>query len=77
MMNHNKNSESISDLGKQSDIEIAMEFVTRFYCIHDSILVNFQRKAKEIISRQAKEAICDVTNPTAKKAAEDNNRKVS
>jgi len=66
MMNHNKSSESISDFGKQSDIEIAMEFLSRYYCIHDSILVNFQRKAKETISRQAEEAICYIANRTAK-----------
>lgn len=67
MMNHDKSSENISDFRKQSDIEIAMDFLNRYYCIHDSILVNFQRKAKETISRQAEESIWNITNPTAKR----------
>jgi hypothetical protein len=67
MVNHNKNSENISAPVKQSDIEIAMDFVNKYYCINDSIMAKFRRKAKERLVRQAKDAIHTIKNPVAKR----------
>jgi hypothetical protein len=67
MVDHNKNSKNISVPAKQSDIEIAMDFVSRYYCIKDSIMVKFQRKAKERLAKQAKDIIHTIKNPVAKR----------
>ena len=66
-MNHNKTFESISIPDKHSDIEIAMDLVNKYYLIQDSILVRFQKKAKEQIFRKAIILIHTLTHPAARK----------
>ncbi|MBU1941145.1 MAG: hypothetical protein KKC68_05170 [Candidatus Thermoplasmatota archaeon] len=66
-MNHNKTFESIYIPEKQSDIEIAMDLVSKYYLVKDSILVRFQRKAKETLLQKAKDVIHTITHPIAKR----------
>lgn len=66
-MNHNKSIESIFGSEKQSDIEIAMDLVRKYYLIQDSILIKFQRKAKEQLSKIAENAIQTMISPVAKR----------
>jgi hypothetical protein len=66
-MNHNKTFESISIPEKQSDIEIVMDLVSKYYLIKDSILVRFQRKAKETLLQKAKDVIHTITHPVARR----------
>ena len=66
-MNHKENYESIYAFKKQSDIEIAMDLVSKYYLIKDSILIRFQRKAKETLIQEAKDAIHTITHPVARK----------
>lgn len=66
-MNHNKTFKRISIHEKQSDIAIAMDLVSNYYLIKDSILVRFQRKAKETLLQKAKDVIHTITHPVAKR----------
>ena len=66
-MNHNKTFESISISEKQSDIEIAMDLVSKYYLIKDSILVRFQSKAKEILMQKAKDVVHTTTHPIVRR----------
>ena len=66
-MNHNEALENINASEKQSDIEIAINLVSKYYLIQNSILIRFQRKAKEILYREAKEVYHTVTHPVAKR----------
>ena len=47
MTNHNNFSGGISAFNTQPDIEVVMDIINKYYCIADSVLVNFQRRAKE------------------------------
>jgi len=66
-MNHNKTFESISIPEKQSDIEIAMDLLSKYCLIKDSILVRFQRKAKETLLQKTKDVIHKITHPVARR----------
>ena len=66
-MNHNNTFESISATEKQSDIEIAMDLVRKYYLIQNSILVRFQQKAKEQLFRKAVVLIHTLTYPVARR----------
>ena len=66
-MNHNKTFESISIRKKQSDIEIAMDLVSEYYLLKDSILIRFQRKAKETLLQKARDVIHTITHPVARR----------
>jgi hypothetical protein len=66
-MNDNKTFESISILKKHSDIEIAMDLLSKYYLIKDSILVRFQQKAKEQLFRKAIILIHTLTHPVARR----------
>jgi len=67
MMNHNKSFESISIPDKQSDIEIAMDLLSKYYLIQDSILVKFKRKAKETLLHKAINLVQTLTHPAARR----------
>ena len=66
-MNHNQTIESISIPEKQSDIEIAMDLLSKYYLIKDSILVRFQWKAKETLLQKTKDVIHTITHPVARR----------
>jgi hypothetical protein len=66
-MNHNKNCAIISISEKQSDIEIAMDLVGKYYLIKDSIFVRFQRKAKETLLQKTNNVIHTITHPVARR----------
>jgi len=66
-MNHNQTFESISIPEKQSDIKIAMDLVSKYYLIQGSMLVRFQRKAKETLLQKAKDVIHTITHPAARR----------
>ena len=66
-MNHNKTFKRISIHEKQSDIAIAMDLISNYYLIEDSILVRFQQKAKETLLQKAKDVIHTITHPVAKR----------
>ena len=62
-----KSSEIIYTFEKQSDIEIAMDLVSKYYLIQNSVLIKFQRKAKEQLSLRAEDAIQTMISPVAKR----------
>ena len=66
-MIHNKTFEGIYVSDKHSDIEIAMDLVSKYYLIQDSILVKFKRKAKETLLQKASSLIHSITNSTARR----------
>ena len=66
-MNHNKTFESIFTPDKHSDIEIAMDLLCKYYLIQDSILVRFQRQAKEQLFRKAIILNHTLTYPVARR----------
>jgi hypothetical protein len=66
-MNHNKTFESKSIFDKHSDIEIAMDLLSKYYLIQDSILIRFQQKAKEQLFQTAKDLIYTITHPVARR----------
>ena len=66
-MNHNKASDNISISEKQSDIDIAMDLVSKYYLIKDSILVRFQRKAKETLLQKSKDLVHTIKHPVAER----------
>lgn len=66
-MHHNKTFESISAAEKQSDIEIAMDLVSKYYLIKDSLLIRFQQKAKEQLFQTAVVLIHTLTYPVARR----------
>ncbi len=66
-MKNNKTFESISIPEKRLDIEIAMDLVSKYYLIKDSILVRFQQKAKETLLQKAKDVIHTITHPIARR----------
>ena len=67
MVNNDRIFESGSIPDKHSDIEIAMDLVSKYYLIQDSILVGFKRKAKETLLQNARRLIHTLTNPTARR----------
>jgi len=66
-MNSNKTFESISIPDKHSEIEIAMDLVSKYYLIQDSVLIRFKRKAKETLLLKARDLIHTLAHPTARK----------
>ena len=66
-MTHNKTFEIISISEKHSDIEIAMDLVSKYYLIKDSILVRFQRKAEEQLFQQSIDLIHRISHPVARR----------
>ncbi len=53
-------------VGKQhADVGIAMQLLSLFYSVEDSVLVKFQKKAKEELSRQAANIMRTLTHPFA------------
>ena len=66
-MNHDKTFESISIPEKHSDIEIAMDLVSKYYLIQDSILIRFKCKAKETLLLKASDLIHTLAHPTARR----------
>ncbi len=67
MKNHYKTSESTFNFDELSDLEVVMDIINKYYCIADSTLIKFQRKAKERLSSKAEDANNTITNGVAKK----------
>jgi hypothetical protein len=66
-MNYKKESENISISEKQTDIRIAMDLVSKYYLIENSILIKFQQKAKKQLFQKAKDLIHTMTHPAARR----------
>ena len=67
MLNYNRTFESVSIPDSHSDIEIAMDLVSKYYLIQDSIFDRFKRKAIEALLQKARGLIHTITNSTARR----------